>query len=291
MNVRVLNHAAPSQPDTDAARLAHLPEEHANQRPVGLEALDEQPLTAPALERWRTALEASRGEPPWRTRKAAELRDLLALEQCSERFAVLAIDARTELIVTARLRVTVPVMEFEARAEGEAGDPTPPRPLMGEATPTAEALPPWSPAALLARMHGGALLRSVHKPGAVRIANEATLELRYVPELLRGPLPGYSAVAVLAPQQVWHSNVSFDRQQKLCIGRTVPRGMPMRELVLLAHAALTMQAVTLEHGDPAGVMNTAALWYWRERRDQLPLSAATLLTPLEAPSEPTGGAA
>lgn len=215
----------------------------ATPRPIapasGLELLDDGPLS-PALEaRLQRALEGSRGEPPWRTRKAVEVRDLLALEAACPRLEILELDARTELVARLRLHVTVAVLEGKSYVH-RATDPL------------------------------AAELRLVH---------DVDLAVTYPPALLRGPIPGYGAVTIEAPRGVWHPNVSIEVDQRLCLGRNLPRAIPMRELVLLSFAALAMQSATLTHGDPAGVMNAAAVTYWSAHQGRLPLTRATLVSP------------
>ena len=213
--------------------------------PAGLAELDEAPLSDAARQKLERALSGLRGDPAWRTRKSMELRDLFALEERAERLEVIEVDARTELVVKVRLFVPVPVMRMadvrKARTERRASE---------------------------------------ESPESHRVRNGAVVGVRYPPEILRAPLAGYGSVTVEEPREVWHPNVSFDRKGRVCLGTSIRRGTPLREIVLQVYAALALQALTLEHGDPAGVMNAGAVRYWRKHRDQLPLTRASLLDPL-----------
>lgn len=122
------------------------------------------------------------------------------------------------------------------------------------------------------------------RAGELVVEPEAYLAMCYPEELLRGPLPGFALVQVHAPRGVWHSNVSADPAQRLCLGANVPRGLPLREAILGSYAALTLQAVSLDRQDPAGVMNPSALEFWNEHRDRIPLSREAFL------DEPVAGA-
>ena len=124
-------------------------------------------------------------------------------------------------------------------------------------------------------------------PGAddLAVVGEADLALNYPEDILRGPLPGYALVQIVTPRHVMHPNVGWiDGGQPLCLGASVPRGYPLREAVLASYAALTLQAITLDEADPAGVMNVKAVQFWRERAERIPLSRESFL-------DPVGGAA
>ncbi len=68
--------------------------------------------------------------------------------------------------------------------------------------------------------------------------------------------------------------------QALCLGANIPRGLPLREAVLASYAAFTLQAITLDAADPAGVMNPAAAEHWQINSQQIPLSREAFLSPL-----------
>ncbi len=113
--------------------------------------------------------------------------------------------------------------------------------------------------------------------GELVVVGQVDLALRYPEEILRGPLPGYALVEIPTPRRVWHPNISVDQAQRLCLGANVPRGYPVREAVLGSYAALTLQSITLDGSDPAGIMNGAALEYWNDHRSRIPLSKAAFL--------------
>ena len=111
---------------------------------------------------------------------------------------------------------------------------------------------------------------------------QVDLALRYPEQILHGPLPGYALVGILAPRSVWHPNISADQAQRLCLGANVPKGYPLREAVLGSYAALTLQSLTLDESDSAGIMNGAALTYWNDHQARIPLSKAAFLDEPEA---------
>ena len=102
-------------------------------------------------------------------------------------------------------------------------------------------------------------------PGQVdiEVASSALLAIKFPEAILCGPIPGTLPVRVIEPRHVFHSNVSYgERTPALCLGANVPRGFPLREIVLSAYGALTLQAISLDALDPAGVLNPeAAAWY------------------------------
>lgn len=131
----------------------------------------------------------------------------------------------------------------------------------------------------------------------VGLVRGALLAIRYPEALLVGPVPGTLPVRILAPRAVFHSNVAYGGPAPpLCIGASVPRGTPLREIVLISYGALTLQTVSLDQLDPAGVLNAAAAAFYQAHADQLPLTRAPFLAPItpvegEAPPPPASGAA
>ena len=125
-------------------------------------------------------------------------------------------------------------------------------------------------------------------PGAADIvlADACDLLLRYPEELMHEPIPGYAMVRILKPRHVYLPNVSSQEvmpgePQALCLGANIPRGLPLREAVLASYAAFTLQAITLDEADPAGVMNRAAAEHWQINSQRIPLSREAFLSPLE----------
>jgi hypothetical protein len=110
------------------------------------------------------------------------------------------------------------------------------------------------------------------------IESEVELALRYPEEILRGPLPGPALVHIVSPRHVHHANVgSIHGMQPLCLGVNIPRGFPLREAILASYAALTMQAVTIDEQDPAGVMRADAARFWQSNSELIPLSREPFL--------------
>jgi hypothetical protein len=109
---------------------------------------------------------------------------------------------------------------------------------------------------------------------ALEIAPLAVLGVIYRQEVLVSPQPGFSFVQILAPAPVWSASVSPDHRQMLCLGTSLPVGIPLKEILLLTYGALTMQTVQLDPRDSAGVMNPAAAHWWTcaDNLKKIPLS-------------------
>lgn len=112
------------------------------------------------------------------------------------------------------------------------------------------------------------------------VETEVDLALRYPEEILRGPLPGYALVEIVAPKFVYHANVASGPSQRLCLSASLPRGYPLREAIVASYAALTLQSVTLDERDPAGVMSASAALWWQRNAHRIPLSREPFLGPL-----------
>jgi len=179
----------------------------------------------------------SQGSVVWRSRKAAEARDLFALAQIAPRLTVLALEGATELRALVRLGSLVPCL-----AEGETD---------------------------------------------LAIERVVDLVLHYPEEILLRPLPGYALVEILRPRHVLLPNVSYGSPQLLCLGANVSRNYPLREAVLASYAALTMQAVTIDERDTAGVMNPAAARWWQANTHRIPLSTEPFLGTCRETPEPS----
>jgi hypothetical protein len=115
--------------------------------------------------------------------------------------------------------------------------------------------------------------------GDLVVVPQAVLGLTYPQEALRQPLPGYSFLQVLAPGDVWHANVAFGPVRPLCLGAALPANVRVKELVLMAYGALSMQTVQIDDQDAAGVMSPAAARWWQQNAALAPLSRAPFLSP------------
>ena len=91
------------------------------------------------------------------------------------------------------------------------------------------------------------------------------------------PQPGYAFVSILQPRPVWHSNVSPDQNQVLCLGPQLPAGIPLKEIILMTYGALTLQTTQLDRLDPAGVLNPAAAEWWQHNTQWIPLTREPFL--------------
>ena len=112
----------------------------------------------------------------------------------------------------------------------------------------------------------------------LHVAKEAVLGLVYPEQALRVPLPGYAFVRILRPRDVFQPVVSRDDLQALCLGTTLPVALPVREILLAAYGALSMQILHIDERDPAGVMNAAAAVWWQQRPHLYPLSEVPFLS-------------
>jgi hypothetical protein len=115
----------------------------------------------------------------------------------------------------------------------------------------------------------------------LRVASRALLGLLYPQEAIFTPQPGYVFVRLLHPWGIWHSNVSPDHNQVLCLGPSLPAGIPLKEIVLMTYGALTLQTIQIDRLDPAGVLNPAAGDWWQQNSRLIPLTHEPFL-PAEA---------
>ena len=108
--------------------------------------------------------------------------------------------------------------------------------------------------------------------GPLQVASRAVLGVMYPQEAVFLPQPGYAFVRILEPRPVWHSNVSTDHNQVLCLGPSLPAGIPLKEIILMTYGALTLQTMQINLLDPAGVLNAAAAVWWQANARRIPLT-------------------
>ncbi len=113
--------------------------------------------------------------------------------------------------------------------------------------------------------------------GPVAVAENALLGLTYPREVLYKPLPGMSFVQIVQPASVFHANVVPGPVQLLCLGPSLPPGIRLTEIVLMAYGALSMQSVMIDPSDPAGLLNPEAAGWWQENLDRVPLTRTAFL--------------
>ena len=112
----------------------------------------------------------------------------------------------------------------------------------------------------------------------IRIERTALLAIDYPQEIISHPIPGTRPIRVLAPSAVFHSNVAYGiPMPPLCLGASVPRGYPLREMALASYGALTLQAISLDNLDPAGVLNAEAAVFWQANAKRIPLTTEPFL--------------
>ena len=195
--------------------------------PGGLAALAEVELDERSEAMLNAAFEEAGGPLPWRNRKKAEARELLALSRIAPRLRVQQLDLRESLRALLFLHTPVPLRP------GEHGE--------------------------------------------FFTGNYAVLGLTYTLEALSRQQPGFAFLEILAPENVWHANVSMFPVQRLCLGAQLPAGIRVKELVLMAYGALTMQTVQIDETDSAGVLNAEAAIWWQQNLSRLPLSRVPFL--------------
>ncbi len=99
--------------------------------------------------------------------------------------------------------------------------------------------------------------------GPLQVARCALLGLLYPQEAIVMPLPGHAFVRILAPRPVWLGCVGPDANQMVCLGPSLPPGIPVIEIVLMTYGALSMQSTLINVHDPAGVANAEAAVWWQ----------------------------
>lgn len=115
--------------------------------------------------------------------------------------------------------------------------------------------------------------------GPLQIEYDAMLGLNYRHESFAKPTPGWGFFQLLMPRRCWHANVSNDAVQALCLGPQLPAGVRVRDLVLMAFGALTMQSVQVDEYAPAGVLNKEAAIWWQANMSRVPLSDEAFVCP------------
>lgn len=142
----------------------------------------------------------------------------------------------------------------------------------------------------------GAALRSVfllrvptpcRRAGAGPLVIEpvAQLGFTYRPEVMTAQ-PGYSFFELLAPRDVHHPNIAPSHvppgAQVLCLGPSLPAGIKVVDLVLMAYAAISLQSVQFSLTDPAGLLNPAAAIFLQTSNTPIPLTREPFVMPKEA---------
>ena len=178
------------------------------------------------------------GPAPWRYRKLAELHDVLALAELSQRIVIERIDLQETFFCQVFLHVPIPL-----------------RP---------------------------------ETSGRLQTADGARLAIVYPEEALRRPMPGFAFITILDPLNVWHANVAPDGIQALCLGPSLPAGIRIRDLVLMAYEAICLQSVMIDETDPAGLLNFDAAVWWQQNLTLAPLTKKAFLDPIDG-TGPQGG--
>ena len=109
-------------------------------------------------------------------------------------------------------------------------------------------------------------------PGAdLVIEQQAVLQVNYPQEVMRQNLPGMSFVNIGQPRGVWLANAN-PVDGTLCLGHTLPRNIPLREVLWLTYSALAVQLSMWDERDEAGVINVDAARWWQLNQHRAPLT-------------------
>jgi hypothetical protein len=119
----------------------------------------------------------------------------------------------------------------------------------------------------------------------IRLGRRVTLGLTYPREALSLPQAGCLFFQTLLPQRVFLPNVGRPPSQPVCLGPTLPAGIRVHSLLLLAYSVFTMQSVQVNELDAAGVFNPVAARWWQRNLARAPLSRLAFLEP----ASPVGG--
>lgn len=112
--------------------------------------------------------------------------------------------------------------------------------------------------------------------GELVVESGALLELRYPQEAMTLSLPGTAFVRVAQPGPVWLGTAD-PATGVLCLGRWIPRGHPVPELLWLTYVSLSGQAANFDIQDWAGILNAEATHFWAAHQDRLPLMNESFL--------------
>ena len=122
--------------------------------------------------------------------------------------------------------------------------------------------------------------------GPLVIEPSAQLGFTYRPEAVTTTQPGYSFFEVLAPRDVHHPHIAPGHQppgaQVLCLGPSLPAGIKVVDLILMAYAAISLQSVQFSLADPAGLLNPAAAIFLQTSNTPLPLTREPFVSRKEA---------
>ncbi len=117
--------------------------------------------------------------------------------------------------------------------------------------------------------------------GTLNVVRGAVIGIVYPQVILSMPLPGFALVCLVQPASgAYYPNVGASRGQRMCLGASLPVGIPVSELVLLSYGLLTGQTIMLDTSDSAGVMHVDAAHYWSANQDKMPLSSTPFLAAL-----------
>ena len=121
--------------------------------------------------------------------------------------------------------------------------------------------------------------------GPLVIEPAAQLGLTYRQQAMTLAQPGYSFLEILAPRDVHHPNIAPSNvppgAQVLCLGPSLPAGIKVVDLVLMAYTAISLQSVQFSLTDSAGLLHPAAAIFLQTSNTPIPLTRDPFVMPKE----------
>ena len=105
----------------------------------------------------------------------------------------------------------------------------------------------------------------------LRVAHNAILGLTYPHAAVGHPMPGSAFVQILEPRNVWLPQV-LQPEQQLCLAPTLPAGIRVKLIILMAYNALCLKNHQFDETDPAGVFSKEPAVWWQSNQHRVPLS-------------------
>jgi len=114
------------------------------------------------------------------------------------------------------------------------------------------------------------------KNGRLRIGHRAVFHLHYEDRWRWEAPAGWMPLGIFEPPDIFAPNMAPSLRGAICLGKTLPAGIPVTEIIVLGYYAVTLQNRDMDETDPAGVLNVQACEFFRNRPEYLPLTDAGL---------------
>jgi hypothetical protein len=117
--------------------------------------------------------------------------------------------------------------------------------------------------------------------GELVVGEEVIYHLHYEESFLFEPPPPWLPLRVCAPRDIWHSNCVMQEKGLpgfICLGDLFGLlvSAPPKEIALAGYFAMALRDISLDVQNPLGVLNIAAVNYYLEHPEYLPLTFAGL---------------